>query len=432
MLDLTLNAPVASPPAAHGRPVVEALKTAGGIDLWLVRSPGLPLVVMEFACPGGARRDPDGMSGLANFMSGMLDEGAGPLDSDAFQSALADHAVSLRFDASRDEFRGNLRCLASKVNEAFGLLRLAVSEPRFADDAVERVRGQILANLKGEMQSPDEICRNLFAAKAFPGHAYGRPVKGDLASVASINAAALGRQMPQLLQREGLKVVLVADMTAMDAARRVDEVFAALAAGAVQEMVSVAMSGLGTVETIVMDVPQTVIRFGGAGLMRHDPDFIAASVVNHILGGSAFTSRLFQEVREKRGLAYGVSSSLMPFAEAGLHVGGTATKNERAAESLAVIREEMLKLAHEGPTSEEHAAAVDYLTGSYPLRFDTSPKIAGEYLRVAMDGFAPDYIASRNSLFHALTLEDLARAARRLYGDGKLLVAAVGQPAGLV
>jgi zinc protease len=193
----------------------------------------------------------------------------------------------------------------------------------------------------------------------------------------------------------------------------------------------VSLSGLGQVVVETMDVPQTVLRFAGIGLKRHDPDFIAATVVNHILGGSAFTSRLFMEVREKRGLAYGVSSSLMPYAAIGLHLGGTATKNERAAESLSVIREEMIKLAANGPTEEEHEAAVRYLTGSYPLRFDTSQKIASEYLRVAMDGFDPDYVGRRNALFEALTLEDLKRTASRLYGDGKLLVAAVGQPTGL-
>ena len=138
-----MNAPVI---AAH--PVVEALKTKSGIDLWLVRSPGLPLLVMDFAWKGGAKLDPKGMSGLANFMSGMMDEGAGPLDSDAFQSELADHAITMRFDASRDEFSGSLRCLANKSTEAFRLLKLAIAEPHFDEGATERVRGQILAGLK--------------------------------------------------------------------------------------------------------------------------------------------------------------------------------------------------------------------------------------------------------------------------------------------
>jgi zinc protease len=421
-----MNAPIANHHAA-----IEAIRTPGGLDLWLARSPGLPLVVLNFACPGGASADPASLPGLSYFLSAMLDEGAGPLDAEAFQAELADHAISQSFEASRDEFHGTVRSLAKHRGKAFDLLRLAISAPRFEGDAVERVRGQILAGLRIELQSPEAICRDLFARNAFPGHAYGRAIKGTPESVGLISSDDLKQQMSRLLVRDGLKIMLVADMTPEEASEAVDAVFAGLPDGKPSRAPDVLMSGLGSVVTETMDVPQTVLRFAGAGLKRHDPDFIAATVVNHVLGGSAFTSRLFMEVREKRGLAYGVSSSLMPYAAIGIHLGGTATKNERAAESLVVIREEMAKLAADGPTEEEHEAAVKYLTGSYPLRFDTSQKIASEYLRVAMDGFSPDYVGKRNGLFHALTLDDLKRTSTRLYGDGKLLVAAVGQPVGL-
>jgi len=179
-------------------------------------------------------------------------------------------------------------------------------------------------------------------------------------------------------------------------------------------------------------VPQTVLRFVGPGLMRHDPDFITGSVLNHILGGSAFTSRLFLEVREKRGLAYGVSSSLLPLREGAMLVGGTATKNERAAESMTVIREEMAKLANEGPSEHEVEEAKRYIIGSYPLRFDTSPKIASELLSLATNGFEPEFLAERNRLFAAVTLADVKRVAGRLFGDPRLLVQAVGRPVDLV
>ncbi len=417
-----------SPP----RPAVEAITTRAGLSLWLVRSPGLPLVVLDFAFKGGASRDPAGLAGLGHLLSGMLDEGAGPLDADAFQAALADHAISQRFDITRDEFRGTVRCLSRYRDEAFRLLKLAIHEPHFSAVALERVQGQIIAGLKGDMQSPQSICNRLFSRNAFPGHPYGLPVKGDVDSVASITSEALKSQMPRLLARGTLKIVLVADMTPGEAADAMDAVFVGLPEGNEPDTAPATLSGLGEVVTQAMDVPQTVIQFAGAGLVRHDPDFIAATIANHVLGGSAFTSRLFQEVREKRGLAYGVSSYLMPLAATGLHAGGTATKNERAAESLAVIREEMAKLAASGPTAEEHESAVQYLTGSYPLRFDTSAKIANEYLRVALDGFTPDYVNQRNALFEAVTADDLARVAKRLYGGGRMLVAAVGQPVGLV
>ncbi|MGL4727678.1 MAG: M16 family metallopeptidase [Bosea sp. (in: a-proteobacteria)] len=427
---MNVASPMKAPAANHS--AVEVIRTPGGLDLWFARSPGLPLVVLDFACPGGASTDPHTMPGLSYFISAMLDEGAGHLNAEAFQAQLADHAISQRFDASRDEFRGTVRSLAKHRGKAFDLLRMAISQPHFEAQAVERVRGQILAGLRTELQSPEAICRDVFARNAFPGHSYGLPVKGTPEAVSAISSDHLKAHMPRLLVRDGLKIMLVADMTPDEAAAEIDAVFAYLPQASAHAAPRVSLAGLGRVFIEHMDVPQTVLRFAGAGLMRHDPDFIAATVVNHILGGSAFTSRLFMEVREKRGLAYGVSSSLMPYAALGLHVGGTATKNERAAESLDVIREEMAKLAANGPSAEEHDAAVKYLTGSYPLRFDTSGKIASEYLRVAMDGFAPDYVSKRNGLFHALTMDDLKRTATRLYGDGKLLVAAVGQPVGLV
>jgi zinc protease len=421
-----MNAPVSE----HGIGI-ERIRTRAGLELWFARSPGLPLVVLDFACPGGASADPPALPGLAYFLSAMMDEGAGPFDAQAFQVQLADHAITQRFDASRDEFRGTVRSLAKHAAKAFDLLRLALTEPHFDSVAIERVRGQILAGLRTDAQSPDAICRNLFSRHAFPDHSYGRPVKGTPESVAKIAESDLRTLLPRLLTRDGLKIVLVAEMTSQEAAQAVDAIFAGLPSIPPHVAPDVGLSGLGEVVVTTMDVPQTVLVFAGVGLKRHDPDFIAATVVNHILGGSAFTSRLFMEVREKRGLAYGVYSSLVAYAGIGLHQGGTATKNERAAESLAVIREEMAKLAANGPSAEEHSAAVRYLTGSYPLRFDTSQKIASEYLRVAMDGFGPDYVGRRNSLFEALTLEDLQRTAKRLYGDGRLLVAAVGQPVGL-
>ena len=422
-----MNAPVTNHNAA-----VEAIRTPAGLDLWLARSPGLPLVVLDFACQGGASADLADMPGLAYFLSGMLDEGAGDLGAEAYQAELADHAITQRFDTSRDEFRGTMRCLARHRDKAFGLLKKAISQPHFAPDAVERVRGQILAGLRTDLQSPEMICRDLFSRTAFPDHPYGQPVKGTPESVGRIGTDDLKALFPKLLVRRSLKIVLVADMTAGEAAAVVDALFAGVPDAAPILPEEVGLSGLGEVVVKTMDVPQTVLRFAGTGMKRHDPDFIAATVVNHVLGGSAFTSRLFMEVREKRGLAYGVSSSLMPYFATGLHLGGTATKNERAAESLSVIREEMAKLAANGPTEEEHEAAVKYLTGSYPLRFDTSQKIASEYLRIAMDGFSPEYVGTRNRLFTDLTLDDAKRAASRLYGDGRLLVAAVGQPAGLV
>jgi zinc protease len=431
-----MNAPIPAALSTLAGPsvAVQKIRSPAGVEAWLVEEHSLPLIAVDFAFDGGAARDPENAAGSAYLISGLLDEGAGDLDAEAFQGKMADHAISLGFDARRDDFHGHLQTLSRHRDTAFDLLALAVNAPRFDTDAVARVKSQIIAGLQRQAQNPETLCRNALFAAAYPGHAYGRPEKGDVDSVSRLEPAALKTLSRNFLSRAGLKVVVVGDITPEELSARLDQIFGALPVGTPRALPGEALpiQGLGQTHVIDLDVPQTVLRFVGPGLMRHDPDFIAGSVLNHILGGSAFTSRLFLEVREKRGLAYGVSSSLLPLREGAMLVGGTATRNDRAAESLVVIREEMAKLANEGPSEHEVQEAKNYIIGSYPLRFDTSPKIAAELLGLAINGFEPEFLAERNQLFAAVTLADVKRVAQRLFGDPRLLVQAVGRPAGLV
>jgi zinc protease len=211
-----------------------------------------------------------------------------------------------------------------------------------------------------------------------------------------------------------------------------DDVFGPLPAlSGVKPVASMQPEAVGTRKVIDLDVPQASIRFGAAGLARTDPDFVAATVVNHILGGGVFSSRLFREVREKRGLAYSVSSHLAPFAHGPLHMGGTSTKNERAAESIAIIEQELTSLAHDGPNEQELATAKNYLIGSYALRLDTSAKLASQLVHIKAHGLGRSYLDERNGLVAAVSLDDAVRTAKRLYGAGDLLTVVVGRPVGL-
>ncbi|MBD3846661.1 insulinase family protein [Bosea sp. SSUT16] len=430
-----MNAPIPTPKLNTAGPAIDVktVRSPGGVEAWLVEEHSLPLIAIDFAFDGGSSRDPADAAGGAYLVSGLLDEGAGDLDAEAFQGRMADHAINLGFDARRDDFHGYLQTLSSHRETAFELLGLALNKPRFDPDAVARVKAQVIAGLQRQAQNPESLCRNALYAAAFPGHAYGRPEKGDIDSVSRLEAPALHALTPTLLDRSGLRIVVVGDIGADELAGRLDALFGALPKGEPRPEIAqpLPIQGLGQTHVIDLDVPQTVLRFVGPGLMWHDPDFVPASVLNHILGGSAFTSRLFMEVREKRGLAYGVSSSLLPLRESAMLVGGTATRNDRAAESMTVIREEMLKLATEGPTEHEVEEAKRYIIGSYPLRFDTSPKIAGELLNLALRGDTPEFLATRNERFAAVTLADVKRVAQRLFGHPDLLVQAVGRPVGL-
>ncbi len=431
-----MNAPVKSAaavgPAVMAGPRIREVTASCGVSAWLVEDHNLPLIAVDFAFLHGASHDPAGKAGALNLVSGLLDEGAGDMDAEAFQNALADHAVELSFSADRDEFRGSLKTLREHRMEAFRLMALALQKPRFDEDAVTRVKAQVSAGLRREQQDPDSIARRAFSASAFPGHPYAQQARGTLESVAATTSADLKALATKVFTRAALKVVAVGDITEAELIALIDQAFGALpATTSLLPVADTVLSGLGTVEIIQMDVPQTSLRYGAPGLFRTDPDFIAGEIVNHVLGGSAFTSRLFMEVREKRGLAYGVSSSLIAMRHAAIHVGGTATKNDRVAESLDVMRGEMRSLAKDGPTEHELGEAKDYLIGSFPLRFDTSSKIASQLLSFAINDLGIDYTARRNDLFRAVTMADARRVATRLYAEDRQLVVAVGQPVGL-
>ncbi|MGL4437712.1 MAG: M16 family metallopeptidase [Bosea sp. (in: a-proteobacteria)] len=413
-------------------PRIQTVTADCGVTAWLVEDRNLPVIAFDFAFLNGTSHDPSGKAGALNLVSGLLDEGAGDMDAEAFQNALADHAIELSFSTDRDDFRGSLKTLSSNRAEAFNLLALAVQKPRFDDDAVGRVKAQVSAGLRRELQDPDSIARRAFSDRAFAGHAYAAQPRGTLDSVAAATVADLRTLAGMVFDPSNLHVVAVGDIGAAELGSAIDQVFGPLARrAALLEVPETRVQGLGEVKIIEMDVPQTALRYGAPGLLRDDPDYIAAEIVNHVLGGSAFTSRLFMEVREKRGLAYGVSSGLVTMRRAAMHIGVTATKNDRVAESLDVMRAEMRSLATLGPTESELSEAKDYLVGSFPLRFDTSSKIASQLLSFAIMDLGIDYISRRNDLFRAVSMTDAKRVAERLYGEGRQLVVAVGQPVGL-
>jgi zinc protease len=404
----------------------------GGIKAWLVHDTTLPLIAMEFAFLGGAAQDPADRPGVASLAASLLDEGAGDLTAQAFQSAVADSAIELSFDAGRDEVRGSLRTLSENRAKAFDLTRLAVTAPRFDDEAVERIRTAQLSGLRRRSTDPNSLASERWFQIAFPNHPYGRPVDGTLASVPTITRDDLKTFAKRNLARSNLRVAVVGDISPEDLGKELDRVFGALPAKAdLVPVADVAPKGIGTIEVIPLDVPQSVMLMGTGGLERKDKDFIPAFVLNHILGGSAFSSRLFKEVREARGLAYSVYSYQVALDHVGLWFSGTATKNERAGESLRIIGQEFEKILNEGPAKEELDEAKSYLTGSYALRFDTSSKVAGQLLQIQIDDLGIDYIDKRNALVEAVTLEDLKRVAARLEDAKKALVVVVGRPAGL-
>jgi zinc protease len=422
---------IAAVPAAHGASKVERVVSPGGIEAYLINEPSIPFLSLALHFKGGAVLDPAGKEGLAYMVSGLLDEGAGDLDSQAFRTELEDRAIRLSFDAGRDSFTGQLKTLTEQREHAFELLRLALVEPRFDPEPVERIRNQVQAELRRRSEEPDYVASLTWFDAALSGHPYGRPVRGTVGSVATITADDLRQFARERLAKDNLIIGVAGDVTAEELGPLLDLAFGDLPDVSAPVEVPEAEPAQGSTVIVRKDVPQSQVMFGQKGLPRDDPDFYAAYVANHLLGGGGFASRLTEEVREKRGLAYSVYSYLYPMDHAPLWVGAVGTANAAVDESIRLVRHEVARMAAGDVQADELADAKTYLTGSFPLRLTSNDQIAHMLVSMQVDDLGIDYLERRNDYIEAVTLDDVRRVAARLYHPEDLLVVVVGDPDGL-
>jgi zinc protease len=416
----------------HSAVNVDVVTSPRGLKFWLVPSHAVPLVSLEFAMRGGSAQDRAEKAGLGALVSGLLDEGAGDLDSQAFHRALDEIAVEMSFHCDRDHWSGRMRTLTKNLDRAAELLRLAINAPRFDQEPFERVREHMNARLRHDANDPATLASRNWKAKSFPDHPYGQPADGTLETLARIEQGDLVKAAKRGIARDQLLIAVVGAIEEKHAAALVDRAFADLPAkGDLKPVPAAAFAGLGAVDRIDLDVPQSTIRFGRPALKRDDPDFIPSVVAAHVLGGSgSMTSRLFREVREKRGLAYTVFGTFYSLEQGAYFYGGTTTKNERARESFDVASAEIRDVALNGLNKEELEKGKTYLIGSYPLRFDTSAKIASQLVHIQLERRAPEWLVERNREIAAVTMDSVKRAAHRAFGDGSLHTTVVGRPEG--
>jgi zinc protease len=411
---------------------IERVRSPAGIEAWLVEDHALPVVSIRFAFPGGAALDPVGKGGLGAMASSLLDEGAGPYDSAAFKTRLEDLVIDLRFEASRDEIGGSLRTLKPNLAQAGDLLRVALTSPRFEPGAIERVRDEFVASIAQQAQNPHALSNRLWMRDAFEDHPYGESVYGTAQSVAAITRDDLINFAAQRLHRAELVIAAVGDVTPGQLATLIDEIFGGLPVGAGKaEVAEVTPAETGGLMITRRQVPQSAVTFGQVGPKRDDPNWYAARLVNEILGGAGFRGRLMREIREKRGLAYGVSTELVSFRHAGLLLGSVATENARVAQSIALVRAEWRRMRDEGPTAADLDIAKAYLIGSFPLTLDTGARIASLLVEMQIEKLGIDYLDRRAALFDAVNLEKSREVAHRLLDPDGLSFAVVGDPTDL-
>ncbi|SHF56605.1 zinc protease [Loktanella atrilutea] len=417
--------------AANAAIDIQQVTSPGGIEAWLVEDHNIPFTALEIRVRGGAALDEPGKRGATNLMMATLEEGAGDLDAQAFQTAREDLAAGFGFDAGDDMVSISAQMLTDNRDEAVALLRDAIVNPRFDQSAIDRVRQQVLSNIASDAKSPGDIASAAFDKAAFGDHPYGSPLSGTVESVTALTRDDIVTAHDNALVRDRVYVGVVGDITPADLGPLLDDLLGDLpeSGPALPPEVEDMLDGGTTV--IPFDTPQSVALFGQPGLRRDDPDYMAAYVLNEILGGAGFESRLMNEVREKRGLTYGVSTFLVPKFHADLWMGQVASSNATVAEAIEVIRAEWARIARDGVTQEELDKIKTYLTGAYPLRFDGNAEIASILVGMQVIDLPPEYVENRNEMLAAVTLDDVNRLAATLLQPDRLHFVVVGEPEGL-
>ncbi len=409
---------------------VERIVTPAGIEVWLVPNDRVPVISLEFAFrDAGSFTDPPGLEGRANLATYLLDEGAGDLDSQAFQQRLADRVIQLGFDIGIDGFYGSLRTTSMHAEEAFELLRLALQAPHFEDEAIARMKAAVLGDIRRRVVDPAWLTRRAFFEAAFPDHPLSRPSRGTAASLEAIGRDDLIAFADAHFTRDRLVIAASGDITGEGLAAAVDHIFADLpASGAPIAEHPAEPVGIGTRLQVDREGPQSTLLMALPGIDREDPDFYAALVLNQIVGGSTLNSRLGQAVRGARGLTYGISSYLFETDAADLWMLSSDLSNENVPEALAAVAAVLEAVVAGDITAEELADAVRYLTGSYPLNFTSTDQVADRLLGWQTNGRSPSHIADRTAALEAVTLDDLARVAARLFRETPTMVIAGDPP----
>jgi len=404
---------------------------AGPVEAWLVRDDSVPVVSLSWSWDGGAALDPAEHGGATALAAALLTEGAGDLRAAAFADALRDEGIGLGFSAGRDSFEGGFRALTDALPEAVRLTRLAMTAPRLDPEAVERVRARAVANARTQLETPRGVAGRAFWAAAYPGHPAGRPTAGTAETLASLPIEAIRAALGRQLRREGMIVAASGAIGPDELARLLETLFAGLPPGAPPAPPALpAFANFGQ-RVVQVAAPQSQVVFGQPGMPVQDADWEAAQVVMRILAGGGFSSRLMEAVRVQRGLTYGISAGLDSLFRQGVIIGAVGTENARVAETLSVTREEWARMANEGPTQDEVEEAIAYFTGSLPLQFTDSRRIAGILLALRRNDRPIDWLETRPERLARLNREKLAEVSKRLLHADALSAAVAGEPQGL-
>ncbi|KCZ60558.1 M16 family metallopeptidase [Hyphomonas chukchiensis] len=410
---------------------IQQFVTPGGVSVWLVSEPSIPIVSVEMAWKGGETSDPEGLEGLSDAVVYNMNEGAGDLDSLGFQTRMEELNMSFGCSTGNDWTSCSASMLKENAPEAMGLIATAFDAPRFDTGPFERFQRENLIGIKQRETSAGWLARKAMTDALYPDHPYARQTSVE--SITALTPELAREQMRKLMVKDRLLVTAVGAVSPEELAPMIDMALGGLPE--TSELPPVADITLPTppAEPIVVDLPQpqSLVMFSAPGLERHDPDFFAAYVLNYTVGGGGFESRLMKTLRVDKGLTYGVSTGLSTSDHLDTWTGGGQTKNESAGEFLAGIHDELNQFVADGMTEEELSDAKAYLTGSYALGFDSNAKIADQIMSVRQQDLGIDYFDTRNANMNAVTLDDVNRVAKEYLSPDNFIYVVVGEPEGV-
>lgn len=411
---------------------VQVIPFEGNANAWFVESREVPAISIKMAFrDAGSTSDPKGKEGRAQLLAALLSEGAGDMDALAFQQALESRAIQLSFSAEDDLLTVDMLTLSEHAEKAFELLSLALTKPRFDADAVERVKAQMHSNLLRLEEQPRYLAGRALAKAVYAGHPYANPTEGTHEGINAITVEDLRQHLAHYVTKGNVLMSVVGDVDASQLKMLAEKYLSPLPIEFTpqHEVPPLTAKSMGQTEVVRRSLPQTVVAIAGQGIERNDPDFYAAYVLNHFLGGGTLTSILGDEIREKRGLAYYAYTQLQVHDHGALFVGGFGTRNEQAAEALRVMMD-ALRAAQDGEIEPKRIEeAKSYIIGAFPLALADNDGIASMLLVMQRFNLGQDYLAKRNALMKAVTPEDIARVAKRLVKPQLLTVVGVGDPA---
>ncbi|MEO0607763.1 MAG: pitrilysin family protein [Pseudomonadota bacterium] len=410
---------------------IQQFTTPGGVSVWLVEEPSIPILSLRMAWQAGDANDPEGMEGLTNAMVYHMNEGAGDLEAQAFFKRMEELNMSFACGSSNESTYCNASMLTDNVEDSFEMIGLAYSAPRFDDGPFERYKREQEVSLQTRETNAGYLASRARAAALYPDHVYARETSAD--SLAAITQDAMRAQKDKLMVQEGMLVTAVGAISPEALAPLIDQAVAGLpqTSETVETDEVVLAAAAATPVAISLPQPQSLVTFAAPAMKREDPDFYTAVVLNYTFGGGGFESRLMKDLRVARGLTYGVRTSVSGDEKMQLWSGSGQTKNESAGEFIEGIKENMVKMVSDGMTDEELTGAKAYLTGSYPLGFDSNAKIAARMMGVRLDDLPVDFFDTRNAMVEAVTLEDVNRVAADYLAPENFTFVVVGEPEGL-